>query len=194
MFKQFLCAVALFAAGLTTAAEQTIRSGEIYATVEMLPDGELNVIDVHSDLPPELNPEIETWLQKQAIQFAVVPAADPPNRTTVQIDYSIIEDEHGGQGLLMMVKGTGVSAPEQVAAPVDLVEAEIPVAVTLRNDGTVARVEPLTDLPEGMQAGDLEAAVREDIESDPDIQQAAREGRLAAEEYTITVQVQTADN
>lgn len=194
MFKQFLCAVALFAAGLTTAAEQTIRSGEIYATVEMLPDGELNVIDVHSDLPPELNAEIETWLQKQAIQFAVVPAADPPNRTTVQIDYSIIEDEHGGQGLLMMVKGTGVSAPEQVAAPVDLVEAEIPVAVTLRNDGTVARVEPLTDLPEGMQAGDLEAAVREDIESDPDIQHAAREGRLAAEEYTITVQVQTADN
>lgn len=191
MFKPVMLVTALLAAGLSIAAERTVRGGEIYATVEMLPDGDLDVIGVYSDLPPEINPEIESWLKEQAIQFAAAPSADPPNRTTVQIDYSIIEDEHGDQGLVMMVRGTGVSAPEPGAAPVDLVEAEIPVAVTLRSDGSVGTIKPLAELPDGMQAKDLEAAIRDDIEGDAEIQQAAREGRLGNDEYTITVQVQT---
>lgn len=173
------------------AAEAALEQGELYAVVEVLPDGEIDVVQIHG-LPEDLHPEIELWLKDQAIQLAVSQTDEAPSRTTVQIAYTLIEDaEGGGKGLALDLVASGVSVPAEPPPPVTT--AEIPVRVQVSSEGRVEWIRPERALPEGVSMEALQARVREDIENDPEVRRAAAEGRLEARTYTITVRLKPRD-
>lgn len=168
------------------AADETASGeGQLHAIVEILPDGEIDVVRIVGDLPEAIHPEIALWLKDQAIQLAVDQTDEAPSRTTVQIAYRLIEDADGGQGVVLDLVASGVAAPAELpaAAPGD----DIDVRVQVSREGKVEWVRPLEALPPGVSEKVLEAAVRADIENDPEVQRAAEEGRLEERTYTITV-------
>lgn len=162
-------------------AEEVIREGDIYATVDIDPNGDMKVVDLYTDLPGDVRPEIESWLENQPL---VLPDTDaPPNvHRVVAVRYQVIEETDGSQALALGITDANASLPEAASKGIP-----VEVRVHLREDGTVTSVEPLSDLPAGVAAADLEREVAKNIESDPAITEAAASDRLSDSTHTMTV-------
>ncbi|MBW3566710.1 MAG: hypothetical protein KY410_01905 [Proteobacteria bacterium] len=181
MRTPLLAVIALAVVPSLSFAEEVIREGDIYATVDIDPDGDMKVVDLYTDLPGDVRPEIENWLENQPL---VLPDTDmPPDaHRVVAVRYQVIEETDGSQALALGITDANASLPEAASKGIP-----VEVRVHLREDGTVASVEPLSDLPPGVDVADLEHAVAENIESDPAITEAAATDRLTESTHTMTV-------
>jgi len=173
---------------LTPFAEEIVREGDIYATVKLDAEGDMQVVDLHTDLPAHVHPEIENWLEQQTV---VLPDADvdPDAHRVVEVRYQVIEADDATQSLAMGITDTNATLPEAASKGIP-----VQVSVRVREDGTVASVEPQSDLPPGVRVADLEQAVADSIENDPAITQAAASGRLSDSTQTITVIIKQPEN
>lgn len=160
-------------------AEEVIREGDIYATVELAADGDIQVLDVYSDLPADVHPDIKRWLEGQTIVLADVAAESP---RVIEVRYEVVEQHGGEQALAMAITDSNATLPEAAAKGIP-----VQVRVHIRADGTVTAVEPESDLPEGVSQQELEQTVAENIESDPVIVDAVANDTLTDSVQTMTV-------
>lgn len=167
------------------AAKEAVREGDIYATVELAPDGGIRVIDVYSDLPAVIHPEIKRWLERQTIVLADVAAASP---RVIEVRYEVVEQQGGEQALAMAITDSNATMPEAASKGIP-----VQVRVYIRADGTVTAVEPESDLPEGVSQQELEQTVAASIESDPVITDAVANETLADSVQTMTVIIKQRD-
>lgn len=174
--KVFLLAL-MFA--LPVAAEEVIREGEIYATVELARDGGIHVLDVYSDLPADVHPDIKRWLERQTIVLADVAAESP---RVIEVRYEVLEQQDKSQALAMAITDSNASMPEAASKGIP-----VQVRVHIRADGTVTAVEPESDLPVGVSQQELEQTVAESIENDPVITEAVANESLSDSVQNMTV-------
>lgn len=169
----------------SAAAEEVIREGEIYATVEIAPDGGIQVLDIYSDLPADIHPEIRRWLEGQTIVLADVAAESP---RVIEVRYEVIEQDNNTQALAMAITDSNATMPEAAAKGIP-----VQVRVHIRADGTVTAVEPESDLPQGVSREELEQTVAESIERDPVITDAVANETLSDSVQTMTVIIRQRD-
>lgn len=178
----FLLALLLVA---PATAEEVIREGNIYATVELAPDGGIQVLDVYSDLPADIHPDIKRWLERQAIVLADEAAESP---RVIEVRYEVVEQQGGEQALAMAITDSNATLPEAASKGIP-----VQVRVHIRADGTVTAVEPESDLPEGVSQQELEQTVAASIESDPVITDAVANETLSDSIQTMTVIIKQRD-
>lgn len=167
------------------AAEEVIREGEIYATVELAPDGGIQVLDVYSDLPADVHPDIKRWLETQTVVLADAAAESP---RVIEVHYEVIEQEDKAQALAMAITDSNATLPDVASKGIP-----VQVRVYIRADGTVTSVEPESDLPRGVSQEELEQTVAESIESDPVITDAVANETLSDSVQTMTVIIKQRD-
>lgn len=178
-FRGFMFSITAILFATNVIAQEIIREGNIYATVDLETDGAIKVVDVYSDLPDSANDDIERWLERQTI---VLPDTAAPDTRILEVQYQVLEEDEGDQFLSLGITNTNASLPQAA-------EKGIPVKVKvhIREDGTVASVEPESDLPPGVSEAELEQTVAQNLESDPAIIEAAQENRFPDTTQTITV-------